>query len=90
MGLQVYRMDEMKEQSFANDRHHEDAVKLEFMITAALQDLRQSTDDVSVNKHNECVPVVGLNVIMAGTYSLPLLARTNSPANLSGQMLACT
>lgn len=55
MGLQVYRMDEMKEQSFANDRHHEDAVKLEFMITAALQDLRQSTDDVSVNKHNATI-----------------------------------
>lgn len=40
------------EPSFANDRHHEDAVKLEFMITAALQDLRQSSDDISVNKHN--------------------------------------
>lgn len=49
------RMDETKEQSFANDRHHEDAVKLEFTITAALQDLRQSSDDVSVNKHNATI-----------------------------------
>ena len=48
-------MDETKEQSFANDRHHEDAVKLEFMITAAIQDLRQSSDDISVNKHNATI-----------------------------------
>ena len=48
-------MDKTKEQSFANDRHHEDAVKLEFMVTAALQDLRQSGDDISVNKHNATI-----------------------------------
>ena len=48
-------MDETKEQGFANDRHHEDAVKLEFTITAALQDLRQSSDDISVNKHNATI-----------------------------------
>lgn len=48
-------MDETKEQSFASNRHHEDAVKLEFMITAAVQDLRQSSDDVSVNKHNATI-----------------------------------
>jgi len=48
-------MDEAKEQGFANDKHHEDAVKLEFMITAALQDLRQSNDDISVNKHNTTI-----------------------------------
>ena len=48
-------MDDAKEQSFAGDRHHEDAVKLEFMITAALVDLRQSSDDISVNKHNASI-----------------------------------
>ena len=48
-------MDETKEQSFSNDKHHEDAVKLEFMITAAIQDLRQSSDDISVNKHNTTI-----------------------------------
>lgn len=48
-------MDKTKEESFTNDRHHEDAVKLEFAVTAALQDLRQSTDDSSVNKHNATI-----------------------------------
>lgn len=48
-------MNEAKEQGFANDRHHEDAVKLEFIITAALQDLRESSDDVSINKHNATI-----------------------------------
>ena len=48
-------MDEGKEQTFTNDKHHEDAVKLEFKITAALQDLRQSNDDISVNKHNQSI-----------------------------------
>lgn len=51
----ILRMDETKEESFTNDRHHEDAVKLEFAVTAALQDLRQSTDDSSVNKHNATI-----------------------------------
>jgi len=48
-------MDEDKEQIFTNDKHHEDAVKLEFKITAALQDLRQSNDDIAVNKHNQAI-----------------------------------
>ena len=70
-------MDDTKEQSFASDRHHEDAVKLEFMITAAIEDLRQSSDDISVNKHNTTIrraieklnnklEVYGVNVITDG------------------------
>jgi len=48
-------MDEDKQQTFTNDKHHEDAVKLEFKITASLQDLRQSNDDITVNKHNQTI-----------------------------------